>query len=726
MSCRAVRKLLGWLLFAGLCGASAAVAADEREQGVDVRLYQLDGRTSNVPDIVPGQLPNVHQRVEQFDLLDTRGDFKPLEDNFVSILTCQLTAPTEGEYGFRLTSDDGSLLYLNGTLVLVHDGPHGPEPKDVSLYLEAKPYEVEVRHGEIGGGAVVKLEWRLPGTQAFVALPTAAMTIPKGIDRKTDGGNKKFTDRQAATPGVEGPLDGLHPAYTLLNLAPQDWHPRVTGLALARGGQVAVATGPGGTEQFLVALDGSGKPAARPSAAALTSAPRWKFAGTALWQVGEGGKLVAAMPAGEIAAAPTDVAQLPSGPYAGQLLVGDRVYGGLRRVALESVGTTLQGTVFRFTQGLPAGVSQVLALSDGALVLGGDIGQVGRRPDMLVLLSPKAEPAFDILQVQARTNGLEVQFTKPLGQRVGWDVVPYRASARELGRDGAPQGESTKLAVKSASVAPDRQSVFLEIPQLQSGTVVTLTLSSGFHSEAGDSLWSRIAWVTLKTLGEQPGKVLEPPPGLRPNTLLADEQAAGWKLLFDGTTTANWRGFRQQTFPAKGWEVADGCLHLGPAGGGDLMTDQAFENFELSLEWNASRGANSGVMFRVTEDVVPSWHAGPEIQILDDYGANTAPDNIHSAGALYELYAPPKDKGLRPAGEFNELRLIVNGQHVEQWLNGRKIAEYDIGSDDWNARVAKSKFKGLPRFGTERKGHLLLQDHGYELWFRSIKIHELP
>jgi hypothetical protein len=219
--------------------------------------------------------------------------------------------------------------------------------------------------------------------------------------------------------------------------------------------------------------------------------------------------------------------------------------------------------------------------------------------------------------------------------------------------------------------------------------------------------------------------------GAEPNTLTDAERAAGWKLLFDGKTTAGWRGYQRQDMPP-GWQVLDGALvrvkggagGKGAGGGDDIVTVEEFESFELSLEWKTVPRGNAGVLYHVSEEPVTAWHYAPEVQILD----NTAWPNRSQrelAGACYDLYAPSKDV-TRPVGEWNHLRLLVNGAHVEHWLNGEKIVEYELWSDDWNARVARSKFKDKPRFGTFKRGPICLQDHSDRIEFRNIKIRVLP
>jgi hypothetical protein len=221
-----------------------------------------------------------------------------------------------------------------------------------------------------------------------------------------------------------------------------------------------------------------------------------------------------------------------------------------------------------------------------------------------------------------------------------------------------------------------------------------------------------------------------------PNTLTPAEKAAGWKLLFDGQTTKGWRGFRRDHFPLEGWVISDGAIkHVAGQGrqsqhGGDIITLGQYDHFELQLEWRLTPGANSGIKYLVAEEMVKAGHSGLgfEMQVLDDErhpDAKQGKDGNRTAGALYDLIAP-RNKVLRPVGEWNQARLLVHGRRVEHWLNGVKIVEYERGSDRLKALIAGSKYKDIPGFGEVSKGHILLQDHGDEVWYRSIKLRELP
>lgn len=207
------------------------------------------------------------------------------------------------------------------------------------------------------------------------------------------------------------------------------------------------------------------------------------------------------------------------------------------------------------------------------------------------------------------------------------------------------------------------------------------------------------------------------------NTLTQEEQTAGWRLLFDGATPAGWRGFRQPGVP-DGWVVEEGALtRVGP--GGDLITEEQFENFELALEWRIAPGGNSGVMFRVTEDAEETYHTGPEMQVLDDSAHADGMSRLTAAGANYALHAAPEG-AVRPTGEWNQARLVVNGAHVEHWLNGTRVVEYELWTPEWDSLVAASKFAEWPGYGRARRGHIALQDHGDRVQYRNIKIRVLP
>ena len=207
------------------------------------------------------------------------------------------------------------------------------------------------------------------------------------------------------------------------------------------------------------------------------------------------------------------------------------------------------------------------------------------------------------------------------------------------------------------------------------------------------------------------------------NALTPQEQAAGWKLLFDGVSTKGWRGYMRQDMPA-GWTVAEAAL-TRTGRGGDIITVDKFRNFELQLEWKIAPGGNSGVFYRGVEGADAIYYTAPEMQVLDDAAHSDGKSPLTSAGSNFGLYAVPRGV-VKPAGEWNAARLIVNGNHVEHWLNGRKVVEYELGSSDWTQRVANSKFAQWKDYGKAGEGHIGLQDHGDAVAFRNIKIRILP
>ena len=211
-----------------------------------------------------------------------------------------------------------------------------------------------------------------------------------------------------------------------------------------------------------------------------------------------------------------------------------------------------------------------------------------------------------------------------------------------------------------------------------------------------------------------------------------DREAAGeWTELFNGEDLSGWRSYGEAT-PRSAWIVEDGAIVLDvdqfttSTTGGDLITDGQFENFELELEWKISAGGNSGIFFGVREIAGQqvAYRTGIEMQVLDNdrHVDGNLPET--SAGACYGLYAPAED-AVRPVGEYNKVRLVVRDSNVEHWLNGHLIVEYTIGSKDWSARVAESKFADWEHFGIYRAGHIALQDHTDRVWFRNIRIREL-
>ena len=203
------------------------------------------------------------------------------------------------------------------------------------------------------------------------------------------------------------------------------------------------------------------------------------------------------------------------------------------------------------------------------------------------------------------------------------------------------------------------------------------------------------------------------------------DKAQNWIILFDGGSVDQWRGFKENNFPKDGWAVENGALKTIVGGNRvDIITKDIYENFELVLEWRVSPAGNSGIFYFATEESDYIWQTAPEMQVLDDSAHPYGKRAVTSAGSLYALISPTVNS-LKPVGEFNEARIKVKNDQVEHWQNGKKILAYEYGSDTINELIAKSKFKSMPLFAKANSGHVGLQHHGEEVWFRNIRIRKL-
>ena len=219
-----------------------------------------------------------------------------------------------------------------------------------------------------------------------------------------------------------------------------------------------------------------------------------------------------------------------------------------------------------------------------------------------------------------------------------------------------------------------------------------------------------------------------PAVGPSPAQITEAQKAEGWVSLFDGKTMDGWRTFKNKENAS--WDVTDGSLHCKAFDDrkikeqSDLLTVNQYQNFELSLEWKVAPQSNTGVIYRCTEEFNEPYLSGPEYQIIDDIGYPGELKETNKAGGAYDMYVA-KGKTLKPVGEWNATKIVVNGNHVEHWLNGVKVLEYEIGSADWKKRKGSSKWNEARGYGAAAKGHIDLQDHGNEAWFRKILIRVL-
>ncbi len=450
------------------------------------------------------------------------------------------------------------------------------------------------------------------------------------------------------------------------------------------------------------------------------------------------------LPQDEIGNSPSTPMYINDGVYQGQMIHGEVTNGGIKRVFVEKVNGNYQGCLFRFTQGMEAGVNRIIWGPDGGLYVGG-IGSSGnwvhdgRLWYGLQRLKHNGETTFEMLAIRAKSNGVEIEFTEPLRPNDGWNKADYLAKQwyyKPTANYGGPKLDEQELNIRSVNVSEDRKKVFLELDGMKENYMVYIKLNTPFISANNHELWTTEAWYTMNQIPQgQAGFQTSAPAPAALNTLSAAEKASGWELLFDGTSTKGWRNFNKKTIGSS-WIIKDNAIHLdaqqkadgtwAAKDGGDIITDKMYENYELSLEWKIGNCGNSGIIFNVVEDEKYQfvWLTGPEMQVLDNTCHPDAKIETHRAGDLYDMIEC-KYPTVKPAGQWNHARLLINNGKVEHWLNGRKVVEYEMFTEEWAEMIANSKFKDMEDFGKARKGHIALQDHRDPVWYRNIKIREI-
>jgi cytochrome c551/c552 len=442
----------------------------------------------------------------------------------------------------------------------------------------------------------------------------------------------------------------------------------------------------------------------------------------------------------EIGNSPTQPLALREGPYYGQLIYGDVTHGGIKRVFYEQIGGELQGAVFRFSAGFQGGVNRLVRGPDGAIY----VGEVGSRPNWseigktwhgLERLSYSGPDAFELLRVRAQPDGFTLTFTEPLGE--GRELLPTDLSLRQwfyhpTEQYGGPKYDDHELVVKALEVSTDRRSVRVRVDGLKPGYVVYLRVDEGVQSASGQTLWTHEAWYTLNQIPELEVESRAPLP--------APPEDASWTSLFDGKSLDGWRNYGSSE--QRQWQAIDGELTFVPGsfpmlsmirtavfGGGstDLIYGrEKFRNFELELEWKISAGGNSGIFYLVADERhnMP-WETGLEMQVLDNEGHSDGQIQSHRAGDLYDLVAAQPETVKQP-GEWNRVKIRIQDNRIEHWLNGEKVVDIERGGAEWEQRMAVSKFTEMPDFGQSDNGYIVLQDHGDPVWYRNIRIRRLP
>lgn len=890
-----IREMVGYILsmdaeeeerantsnpMARLVNASEEGSTGELLPGAASRIIKLNRDISSLDEINWNAKPMYEGALPVINYGDS--DFKGLESNFALLAQGYINIPKDNNYVFRLSSDDGSRLYLHDQLIIDYDGLHGAGRRDGEIALKAgvHPFRLEYFQGK--GGKVVSLKWRSFDDGEFTTIPTTSLF--HSMDQRSGGA---IPPPPMATnlriPGSQYALEEVHPSYDLSQARPDDFLPKVAGMDFLPDGRLVVSTWtPEGGVYILDNVE-SGDPSqinvkqiasgfAEPlglkvhngeiyilqkqeltklidhdgdevadeyrticngwvvtsnfhefafglteqdgylygtlaiailpgGASAFPQSPdrgkvikidpktgEYEFIAHGLrtpngigigyqeaiyvadnqgdWLPAskimhieegdffgsravdpEGAALlemkmpVVWLPQDEIGNSPSTPSYLNDGPYAGQMIHGEVTHGGLKRVFVEEVGGQYQGALFRFSQGLEAGVNRLTWGPDGALYIGGvgstgNWGHSGKNWYGLQRLKYNDKTTFEMLAVRAKSNGMEIEFTAPLAEGLGLDPTDYQVQQwwyKPTAAYGGPKMDLEALKVMSVNVSEDRKKIFLELEGMKEGHVVYINLPNNWVSEDHGEIWTTETWYTLNRIPENdPGFMAELPSPLAPNTLSALEKAAGWELLFDGESLSGWRNFKKQTIGSS-WIVDDGAIHLKAtkkeeggwqaADGGDIITEGQYKDFELKLEWRIGACGNSGIMYNVTEseDYDYVWQTGPEMQVLDNSCHPDAKIEKHRAGDLYDLIAC-KYETVLPSGSWNQVRILIKDGHLEQWLNGRKVVETQMWDDNWFDMIANSKFKDMPGFGRSQEGHISLQDHGDPVWFRNIKI----
>ncbi|MFE1585179.1 family 16 glycoside hydrolase [Streptomyces sp. NPDC058737] len=653
---------IGGVWAAPAASASPAAPADipPQEPGVTLRVFDVQTPLDELCTLKPGQTPNHDKLMPTVDW-STTADFGGIADNFVSEASGYLVAPRDGTYVFRLVSDDGSRLTLDGSTVIDHDGLHGAEPKDGTVELTAGAHPLRIEHFDRGGGQQLQLSWMPPGESAFTVVPTEALSTDAGVVRVTAPGRKEC-EAGRDTPGDGLPLTSVRSDLDLTDLRPEGFEPQVTGMDWLPDGRLAISTW-GGTDNVagevylldnvtgdtsrdevtvekvasglrepmgLKYVDGSLYVSQKHELTRLVdrdgddvtdeyrTVATWPYGGNfhefafgLLYRDGyfyvnlsvaidlggatttpqpapnrgttykiskktgkispiagglrtpngigwgpggglfatdnQGGWLPASklvqikqdrffnhytepagpfedspvtepvlwLPQNEIGNSPSTPLYLTKGRFAGQMLIGDVTYGGLQRAYLEKVKGQYQGAVFRYTQGLEAGVNRVSIGPDGAIYTGGlgadgNWGQEGKLKFGLQKLTPNGGNTFDVQRMRAVPGGFDLTYTQPVSEETAAELASrYEAQQwryTPTGDYGGPKIAEEELAVRSATLSDDGRTVRLRLDGLKPDRVVHVRSPRPFTSASGETLWSTEAWYTLN---EMPGK--QPP-----------------------------------------------------------------------------------------------------------------------------------------------------------------------------------------------------------------------
>ena len=862
--------------------AASSVDEDGLMPGALTKTWDI-GKVTKMPKAVFKTAAKYAGIMPNFDNL-SGAKFQDLKEDFALTGEGVILVEKEGQYSFRLWSDDGSLLYLHDELILDNDGNHGTEFKEITLFLKEgyHPFRLEFYQG--GGGKFLSLNYKPFYEEGWVVVPPSVIFHDAGLESTLEGKSLPMASGQAV-PGDKTALEDMHPSFDVYQAKPGDFKPKVGGLDFMSDGRVVIstwdargpvylisnptaedpediqvkeiasgfaeplgvkvvndviyvmqkqeitklidhdgddlideyqtlsddwgvtanfhefgfgldykdgyfyatlATGilPGGAsmpnqhknrgnaikisekdgsieyiahglrtpngiglgydnEMFIADNQGDWLPASKivhVSEGAWYGSRSVDFDGTANLKEK---KPVVWLPQDEIGNSPSTPSYLNVGPYKNQMIHGEVTHGGIKRVFVEEVDGELQGAVFRFIQGLDAGINRVRWAKDGSLYAGG-VGNPGNWSQYqkswygLQRMVYNEKSTFEMLAIRAKSNGVEIEFTEALQEGDGWNKSDYEIIQwyyKPTADYGGPKLGEQSLNIRSVNISDDRKKVFLELDGMKEDHVVYVHLKDPFVSEQNHSLWSTEAWYTMNSIPKNSkGFVSSMPAGLNDlNSLSKKEKAEGWELLFDGKSMDKFRRFKSEGI-GKSWIIEDEAIHLKPIkekgkwkveDGGDIMTKEKYEDFHLKLEWKIYNCGNSGIFYNVVEeDYEAIYSAAPEMQILDDVCHPDTRYPTHRAGDLYDMIES-KYATVKPAGEWNKIQIISKNGEYEFWQNGYKVVEFTQRSEEWNKLLKQSKFADWEGFGIAKSGHIGLQDHSDPVWFRNIKIKKL-
>ena len=447
------------------------------------------------------------------------------------------------------------------------------------------------------------------------------------------------------------------------------------------------------------------------------------------------------LPQDEIGNSPSMPLIMQAGPYQGQMIHGEVTHGGIKRVFVEKINGQYQGALFRFSQGFEAGVNRLKWGPDGSLYVG-CVGSSGNWSDGseqwygLQRMTYNDKVTFEMLAVRAKSDGLELEFTEPIEIGKGESTEEYQVQQwyyLPTENYGGPKLDLEDLSIKSIHMSDDRKRVFLELPGIKAGHMVYVRIYQPFRSQSQQSLWTTEAWYNMNHVPANQAGFRNPVTPIKDNTLSDWETEQGWELLFDGKSTQGWRKFND-TGIGNAWRAVGGTLLLDNSrkvdgqivGGGDIVTEQEYQDFELTLDWKIESGGNSGIMYYVVDngEYDRPYKTGPEMQILDNLRHPDGRIETHRSGDLYDMIACKFVTANGP-GEWNNVRIVSKDGKISHWQNGYKVVEFTMHTPAWEQMVQESKFKDWEGFGKAQKGHIALQDHNDKVWFKNIKIRKL-